>query len=60
METKFCPSCRQERALEGFKLVATSSKQHRRWKCAMCLAKKSATIYGSNKNDTARTTEGTT
>jgi hypothetical protein len=59
METKFCPSCRQERALEGFKLVATSSKQHRRCKCAMCLARKSATIYGKT-NDTARTAKGTT
>jgi len=60
METKFCPSCQQKRNKEGFKLVTTSSKNHKRWKCAVCLAKKSETIYRSVKNDPTRTTERTT
>ena len=59
-ETKFCPSCQQTRDKEGFKLVSTSSKNQRRWKCALCLDKKSATIYRSVKNDPSRTTERTT
>ena len=49
METKFCPSCQQTRPLEGFKLVTTASKSHKRWKCAVCLERKSATIYGKAK-----------
>jgi hypothetical protein len=59
-ETKFCPSCQQTRDKEGFKLVATANKKQRRWKCAICLEKKSATIYRSIKNDPAITTERAT
>ena len=59
-ETKFCPSCQQTRDKEGFKLVSTANKKQRRWKCAICLEKKSATIYRSIKNDPAMTTERAT
>ena len=54
LERKFCPSCQRDKPLEGFELVSTAKKGHKRWKCADCVKKQSTTIY-SSKNDTART-----
>lgn len=48
MELKYCPSCNRDRPKDGFKLVS-NPKGLKRWKCAVCQAKKSATFYGGKK-----------
>lgn len=47
-EYRYCASCMRERPADGFKLLPASNGQ-RRWKCGLCVAKKSATFYGRNK-----------
>ena len=49
-DRKFCTSCQTSQPTESFKLVTTGKV--RRWKCATCLAKKSAGPYlGKKKKD---------
>lgn len=48
---KFCPSCQRERPAEGFKLMPTSAKGHRRWKCGICLNREATSLYKSKAKD---------
>ena len=49
-DTYFCAGCMKDRPIEGRKPVYAKTGKIQRYKCAMCVAKKSVPFFGKKRS----------